>query len=39
MFPSSKLLIAVVFIYDNYALDKDAQTNVSINSNSFGIIL
>ena len=39
IFHSSESHIAVVFIDDNYAPDQDAQIHVSINGNSFSIIL
>ena len=38
-FPSSKRLVAVLFIYDNYDPYQDAQIHVSIINNSFGIII
>ena len=39
IFPSPELLVAVVFIYDNYASDQHYQISVSIIRNYFGIIL
>ena len=39
MFPSSELIVAVVFIDDNYDPDQDSQIHVFIIGNSFGIIL
>ena len=39
VFPSSESLITVVFMLYIYAPNQDAQRHVSINGNSFGIII